>query len=43
MGLGFDAPKREPTVSIDTGFALRSWQGDHVKAVLTELSLPLPK
>jgi len=43
MGLGFYTPKRGTTVSIDTGFALRSWQADHVKAVLTELSLPLPK
>lgn len=43
MGLGFYAPKRGTTVSIDTGFALRSWESDHVKAVLTELSLPYPR
>ena len=35
-------PKRGDRVSIDTGFALRSWQSDYVKAVLAELGLPLP-
>jgi len=30
------------TVSIDTGFALRSWNADFVKDVLAELALPYP-
>lgn len=42
MGLGFYAAKRGTTVSIDTGFALRTWNGDNVKGVLKELGLAMP-
>ena len=42
MGLGFYAPGRGTRVSIDTGFAVRSWDGNDVRAVLTELGLPYP-
>ncbi|MFO0761103.1 MAG: D-Ala-D-Ala carboxypeptidase family metallohydrolase [Byssovorax sp.] len=42
MGLGFYTPKRGTQISIDTGFAVRSWQGDNVRAVLADLGLPAP-
>lgn len=42
MGLGFYSAKRGTTVSIDAGFAMRTWNGDNVKAVLKELGLAVP-
>jgi hypothetical protein len=42
MGLGFYTRQRGDRVSIDAGFGLRSWESDHVKAVLAELALPYP-
>lgn len=42
VGLGFYAPKRGTQITIDTGFAVRSWQSDHVKAVVAELGLSMP-
>jgi uncharacterized protein YcbK (DUF882 family) len=42
MGLGFYTPKRGTSVSIDTGFAARTWNADYVKVVLKELGLPVP-
>lgn len=42
MGLGFYTPARGTQISIDTGFALRTWNADHVKTVLADLALPMP-
>jgi uncharacterized protein YcbK (DUF882 family) len=42
MGLGFYAPERGDRVSLDTGFATRSWNGEHVKGVLGQLGLAYP-
>jgi uncharacterized protein YcbK (DUF882 family) len=42
MGLGFYSPKRGSQITIDTGYAMRTWQSDHVKAVLAELGLKTP-
>jgi hypothetical protein len=42
MGLGFYTPMRGVRISIDTGFALRTWQADHVRRVIADLNLPLP-
>lgn len=42
MGLGFYTPKRGTRISIDSGFALRDWQSDHVRAVLGDLGLTPP-
>ncbi len=42
MGLGFYTPQKGTRVSIDTGFAQRSWNSDYVVRVLKELGLPVP-
>jgi uncharacterized protein YcbK (DUF882 family) len=42
MGLGFYAPKKGTQISLDTGFSLRTWRADYVKAVLADLGLPMP-
>lgn len=42
MGLGLPTPKKGTRISIDTGFAQRSWNSDYVVRVLKELGLPVP-
>jgi uncharacterized protein YcbK (DUF882 family) len=42
MGLGFYSPKRGSQVTIDTGYGVRAWQSDYVKAVVGELGLKMP-
>jgi uncharacterized protein YcbK (DUF882 family) len=42
MGLGFYAPRRGTQITIDCGYGVRTWQSDHVKAVVAELGLKMP-
>ena len=42
VGLGFYSPKRGTQITIDCGYGVRTWQSDHVKAVVTELGLKMP-
>lgn len=42
MGLGLYAPKRGSQITIDTGYGVRTWQSDYVKAVVAELGLKMP-